>query len=306
MNVYPDNRLALADTKILIVTSPNPISFDNEFGRLDTHPNKFQVRCPAQASDVGVLLVIGQSNSANYAAHKHATAYPKRVFNYHKGDCFIASSPLLGAAGEGGEFITMLADNLITNGTYKSIVIISSGIGGVPISPWRQGNNLNKMLLKTIDTFDNQYKVTEIIWHQGETDFNLNTGTKFYIDSFQSLLYSMEKKGISAKAFIAVATRCGDKNSWTYNNSVANAQRLLVDNKKIFMGADTDLLLGEGDRDAVDHCHLSQDGQEKTAKAYSDAISNVHKNMDVALMPPRFLCDYFLRSICNELFISRK
>ena len=86
----------------------------DKFGRLVMHPNKVQVSCPPQTEDMAVLLAIGQSNSANYAEKKFTTEYPKQVFNYFEGKCYIASSPLLGANNEEGEFITVLADRILT------------------------------------------------------------------------------------------------------------------------------------------------------------------------------------------------
>ncbi|NDG26107.1 MAG: hypothetical protein EB120_02885, partial [Proteobacteria bacterium] len=123
--------------------------YDN-FGRLTAINGKSETACPTQSSDTGVLLAIGQSNSANHADKKVATRFPSQVFNYYDGKCYVASSPLLGATGEEGEFITPLADKLIENGTYKQIVIISSGIGATPISRWQADGDLNQMLLDTL------------------------------------------------------------------------------------------------------------------------------------------------------------
>jgi Carbohydrate esterase, sialic acid-specific acetylesterase len=117
-----------------------------------------------------VLLIIGQSNSANHADKKFTTQFPQSVFNYFEGKCYIASSPLLGATGEGGEFITPLADKLISVGAYKSVVIVSSGIGGTPISRWQKDGDLNEMLLSTLKRANQKYKITHVIWHQGESD----------------------------------------------------------------------------------------------------------------------------------------
>src|SRR5262249_13324511 len=66
----------------------------------------------------------------------------------------------------------------------------------------------------------------------------------------------------------AIATRCG---TWKAGSQTALAQQQLVDNDKIFLGANTDVLLGKADR-MPDGCHFSQSGQEKTAKSYAEAI----------------------------------
>lgn len=111
-------------------------------GRLTNFPNKLRVNCPKQTDETAVLLVIGQSNSANHAEKKYTTKNPTKVFNYYEGKCYVASSPLLGATGEEGEFITPLSDKLIANGTYKKVVIISADYGGSSISRWQKDGDL--------------------------------------------------------------------------------------------------------------------------------------------------------------------
>jgi hypothetical protein len=251
-------------------------SYDS-FGRLATFPNKSQVDCPKQTGQTAVLLVIGQSNSANHAEKKYTTENPTKVFNFWEGQCYVASSPLLGATGEEGEFITPLADKLIANGAYKSVVIVSSGIGGTPISRWQKDGDLNEMLLETLDKVKTTYTITDIIWHQGESDFGQSTSAKVYASAFHSLLSTMEQKGIKAPTFIAVATKCGYNQAWTYGNPTAIGQKSLIDNSNIFLGVNTDTLLDKADRRNTDGCHFSESGQEKTSTAFSEAIKKNKK-----------------------------
>ena len=248
------------------------------FGRLTTYPNKSQVNCPTQTDQTAVLLVIGQSNSANHAEKKYTTENPKKVFNYYQGKCYVASSPLLGASGEEGEFITPLADKLIANGTYNLVVIISSGIAGNPISRWQKDGDLNEMLLETLEEVKSKYKINNIIWHQGESDFISSTSAKVYANSFHSLMNTIEIKGVKALTYIAVATKCGLNATWTNDNPTAIGQKSLIDNKNIFLGANTDTLLEKIDRKMGDDCHFSQSGQDKTSSAFAEAIAKSKKS----------------------------
>jgi hypothetical protein len=134
------------------------------FGRLTYFPNKRQIDCPRQTTSTGVLLVVGQSNSANHAHKIYQTQYPERVINYFNGKCFIGSSPLLGATGPNGNFITLLADNLILNSTFKTVVIVASGVSGSPISRWKFGGDLNRMLIATLSEAGSRYSITDIVW----------------------------------------------------------------------------------------------------------------------------------------------
>jgi hypothetical protein len=248
------------------------ISVDN-FTRLINYPGKIEVACPKQDKNTAVLLVIGQSNAANHGEKKFLTKYPSKVFSYFNGKCFVASSPLLGASGIDGEFITPLADKLIDNGDYKSVVIIASAIGGTPIKLWQKGGDLNSMMLAVLAEVGSKFKVTDVIWHQGETDFSAKTATEKYKDSFNSLLKTIRSKdNLMPPVYYAIATKCGPAPDWTANNPIAEAQRSLANSKyNIYLGADTDNLLLKEDR-SLGQCHFSEKGQLKTAEAFAKAI----------------------------------
>lgn len=248
----------------------HPIASYDEFGRLTSYPGKNEVNCPKQNKDTAVILAIGQSNSANYGAAKLSTQYPDRVVNYFEGKCYTATSPLLGADGARGEFLTPLADRLVESGTFKSVIIISSGIGGSPISRWQRDGDLNEMLLMTLRNMRGKYRITEVIWHQGESDYENHTSSKNYVKSFNSLLTTLIERKVDAPVFIAIATKCGKIKTWKAENPTAIGQRQLIDNKRIFLGADTDSLLTKFDR--IGQCHLSASGQLITANSFATAI----------------------------------
>jgi hypothetical protein len=245
------------------------------YGRLIEISGKQEIACPAQNKETGVLLVIGQSNSANHAEKKLTTHHPSHVVNYYNGHCYVAGSPLLGATGEQGEFITEVADQLIDRKIYQDVVILSSGIGGSSITRWQVDGDLNQMLMDTLSLMK-EYKVTDILWHQGETDFGLSLNEKIYEKSFNSLKTSLRDAGVAAPFFIALATKCGDNPYWVPKNPVTTAQGKLADKQTIFLAANTDELLTVKDRQK-DLCHLSESGQMKSAAAYAEAIEHYHQ-----------------------------
>ena len=240
-------------------------------------PAKREVECPPQTASAAVLLVIGQSNAANGAERLVKTRFPDRVLNYFDGHCFVAGSPLLGSGGTEGEFITLLADDLIANGTYKSVMIRATAISGSQISRWQKGGDLNKLMLSTVIGFKSRYKITDIIWHQGEGDYMLGTTAPEYTASFQSMRKSLTDIGVSAPIFISISTFCGNDKPWKRDNPIAQAQAQLADPKaRILLGANTDQLLVSADRRKNDQCHFSESGQRKTASAYAAAIKDFH------------------------------
>lgn len=251
------------------------MSITTDVPRNNLADQRTPVPCPHQDSTVGVILVLGQSNAANYAEKKFGTKFPSVVVNYLAGRCYTAMSPLLGASGGEGEFITPLADKLIENDTYKSVVIIAAAVGGSQISDWSAGGMINRSLIKTIGQID-EYQVTDVIWHQGEADFIARTTTADYETSFNSLKQSLNDAGVVAPIFISIATKCGYDILWVRDNQIAIAQRRLVDNTEIFLAADTDDLLEVGDR-RPDECHLAYSGQLKVADAYAHAIRSYHQ-----------------------------
>lgn len=238
-------------------------------GGLVAYPGKVEVACPPQASDTAVILAIGQSNSANYGTNRVTTAYPDRVLNYFNGKCYVAASPLLGATGEGGEFLTPMADKLVRDGRYKTVILVAAGVGATTIFRWQRDGDLNDRLLAMLAGLRRHYKLTEIIWHQGENDFDESTSSKLYRAAFLSLLDSLRQHGGDAPVYVAIATRCGPH--WVANNPVAAAQRGLVEDRIVRLGADTDSLLTSADRQR-DDCHFSDSGQAKTAAAFAEAI----------------------------------
>jgi len=235
--------------------------------RLVFYPGKTEKPCPPQTARTAVILAIGQSNVANHAAARVATRHPADVLNYFDGKCYVAASPLLGASGDSGEFLSLLADRLIEDDVYRNVIIVASGIGGTPIALWQRNGQLNDMLIRILKDLAAGYTVTQVIWQQGESDFRVATPAADYVASFRSLVDVLTENGVDAPLYIAVSTKCSP---WTADNPVAPAQRSLVDNKRVFLGVDTDSLLAEEDR--YDGCHFSESGQRKTAAAYADAI----------------------------------
>ncbi len=199
--------------------------------RLIAYPGKTEVACPAPAASTAVILAIGQSNAANAGARKVTTRYPDRMLNYFDGKCYVAASPLLGASSEGGEFLTLLTDDLIEAGTYRGVIIVSAAHGGSPVSRWRRNGDLNQRLLSTLKAPPPGYNVT--VWRSA---------------------------GVTSSKSLSPP-----------DNPIADGQRAVIDNRRVFLGADTDALLGTADR-REDKCHLSDSGQTKTAAACAQAI----------------------------------
>jgi len=109
------------ELKGLIAKLTNQATGKDQFGRLLSYPGKTEIACPSQDQMTAVLLVIGQSNAANYQGQRHQSG-DDRVINFSAGHCYRAASPLLGADGELGETWTLLGTKLIQSGLYRTVI----------------------------------------------------------------------------------------------------------------------------------------------------------------------------------------
>jgi hypothetical protein len=235
------------------------------FLRLASYPGKIATPCPPPAADTAVILVLGQSNAANHGSERFTSQQGSSVLNLFEGKCYRAASPLLGATGEVGEFLTPMADKLIGDGLYKRVVLVPAAVGGTTISRWGVGGDLNEMVGTVIAGLPEGYKLTQVVWVQGEDDWIELTPPEAYTRSFASLLGTLPEVPV----FIAIATRC--TGIWRADNAIAQAQRRLIDNRRVFLGGDMDGLLSDADR-RPDQCHWLKSAQVKAANAFATAI----------------------------------
>ena len=240
------------------------------YGRLMRWEGKVEVSCPAQDARTMVLLIAGQSQTGNHAGQRHASAHGERVLNYLDGRCFLAASPLLGATGLWGESWTLLGNKLVEAGQADRVILVLASVSGTPLSRWSEGGDLNRVLLEAARQAQSRYRITHMLWHQGEADYEEGTPREDYARMFLGLVGSLRRAGLDAPVFVSVASTC--EPGWRPDNSVAEAQRALPDPAKgIFPGVDTDRLVGAIDR--YDGCHFGASGQEKFAEAWMKALA---------------------------------
>ena len=266
------NTSAVASNTSAVASNTSAVKFDS-FWRLTYSSAHTEVSCPKQNENVGVIVAFGQSNSANHAEYKFSTAELSGVINYYDGRCYLAESPLLGATGADGEWIALTAKKLIDEGVYEKVIVVSSGIGGTPIERWADGNDLNSMLLEVLQTLRNDYRVTDMVWHQGESDRS-DTHTEVYETYFLSMLNSIKAVGINAPVFVSIASICGAEGSWTYPNGVSDAQKRLIEVEGLELGVNTDEAVPIQLR--YDKCHFGKAGQELAASELANSIVTFH------------------------------
>jgi hypothetical protein len=254
----------VAQLRRLIGHQPDPAIETDRFGRLLSYPGKTEIACPVQDEMTAVLLVIGQSNAANYQGQRHRSA-DDRVVNFAAGRCYRAASPLLGADGRMGETWTLLGTRLVRSGLYRTVILLPVAVGGSPVRRWARGGDLNATMLAAIRAANVHYRITGVLLDQGAADFALRTPEAQYRSDLASLIDSLRAEGVRAPFFI---TRCSvGGEDWTADNPVARAQASLADDLRgIFDGPNTDRDITPFDR--YDGYHFSASGQEKYADAW--------------------------------------
>jgi Carbohydrate esterase, sialic acid-specific acetylesterase len=251
------------DVKGLVAKLTNSAKGKDQFGRLLKYPGKTEIGCPSQDKMTAVLLVIGQSNVANYQGQRHQSE-DDRVINFSAGHCYRAASPLLGADGELGETLTLLGTKLIQSGLYRTVILIPAAVGGSAIHRWAEGGDLNKMMVAEIQAAKGRYAITGVLLNQGAADFTLRTSEDQYRLDLKSLINTVRTQGVSAPFFITRSSL--GENGWSEDNPIAKAQASLADRQKaIFDGPNTDRDVTALDR--YDGFHFAASGQEK----YTDA-----------------------------------
>jgi hypothetical protein len=250
--------------KRLINEQLHPMIVTDRFGRLLRYPGKTEIRCPAQSDATAVLLVIGQSNAANYQGQRYQSS-DDRVVNFVAGRCYRAASPLLGADGRMGETWTLLGTKLVRIGLYRTVILIPVAVGGSAVHRWAAGGDLNATMLTALQAAKGRYTITGVLFDQGAADFALRTSEAQYRSDLASLIQSLRADGVGAPFFITRCSVGGD--DWTPDNPVARAQASLADDRRgIFDGPNTDRDVTPLDR--YDDYHFSASGQEKYTEAW--------------------------------------
>ena len=223
--------------------------------------------------DTAVLLVLGQSNAANFGETKY-TASCSRALNFYNGDLSHLSDPLKGANGDGGSPWSRLADILLQQRFAKTVIIAPAAVGGTSVEHWKPGGSLNHLITGTIAALQSKgLTITHVLWHQGEADHTLlnpymtaTENAQQYRVDFLELAGQLRSLNVHAPIFVSVATICGT----SADIELQNVQRDIPnDSLNIFHGPNTDML---GSPYRQEECHFNDDGLMVHALLWSDIL----------------------------------
>ena len=256
--------------------APSRYSFDDK-ERLIGDESKTAVACPTQTDRTAVLLILGQSNAANDGGQRHWSNYGARLVNSFDKRCFIAASPLLGSTDTKGEYWTLLGNELIESGQNDSVILAPLAYSGSEVARWASGGDLNPVLVETMKQLqDSGYRVTNVLWVQGEKDLVMGTTAEAYQEQFMSMVDTLRQHGVEAPVYISIASKCLEPSNGGFkehipDNPIVRAQlSLSKSGHGIREGVNSDALLDGDDR--YDDCHIGGTGAEKVSQAWLNLL----------------------------------
>lgn len=267
--------------------APSRYTFDDK-ERLIGDESKTPVSCPTQTDRTAVLLILGQSNAANDGGQRHRSKYGGRVVNAFDKRCFIAASPLLGSTDTKGEYWTLLGNKLIASGQNDSVILAPLAYSGSEVARWAAGGDLNPVLVDTVKQLqDSDYRITSVLWVQGEKDLVMGTTAEAYQEHFMSMVDTLRQHGVVAPVYISIASKCLEPSNGGFkahipDNAIVRAQLALQKSGHgIREGANSDALLDGEDR--YDDCHIGGTGAEKLARAWLNLLGGDHRHEGVTM-----------------------
>ncbi|EDM38237.1 hypothetical protein PBAL39_01442 [Pedobacter sp. BAL39] len=220
-----------------------------------------------------VFLAFGQSNSANYGEGDYKSRH--QVYNYYKGNVYLAQEPLLGPDGAGNSVWTRVADLVIDSGLYKNVIIVPCGIGSTSVQCWAEGK-CRKKLEETLAYLKKDHiKLTHIFWDQGETD-NVDGTTKAeYKARLQQVIKVIRDQGFDAPFYSSVTSYFpyDNEHPMGIDTGITTAQMELINERDdVIEGPNTDSLnLAYYRFNAV---HFTEAGLDKLAHEWFKKIKN--------------------------------
>jgi hypothetical protein len=230
------------------------------------------VDCPKPGPRTLVLLVVGQSHSANYAGERFV-GLPGNL-QALDGRCYPARDPALGTDGAAGNLWTQVGNVLVESRAYDAVVVALAAVGSVPVAAWAPGGKLQDVLRDALRLPDG-LAPTRVVISEGATDRIYKTDPAAFKASYQALIQSLRAKAPQVPLYVSFETGyCSstDVNVYDPRDPIRVALDQLVDPpSRIFGGADMDAMVGAERR--YDGCHMDGQGSRRIAAEWARILS---------------------------------
>jgi hypothetical protein len=227
-----------------------------------------------------VIIMQGQSLIANRAEGTYTTKNRDNAlnFNIYDGELYQCSNPVLGTdldvshPSNTNSSTCQIADLLINAGTFRTVIMVPTAVGGTLCSDWTLGGALYQRIVVTMLRLASRgLSPTWILNHQGESDHLAGTPRAALAQCYRNLSQAYVNHGSgSARFFVPTESILYN----VANSTVTGAQADAVawGCPQCRRGADYDSLTGPVNR--WDGTHWTQTGAASAAALDAAVITN--------------------------------
>lgn len=267
IGLLAEERFRIAQRVRVVLSGANPgdVAHDaTTVARVDWNPTPAPVDCPTNRPIV--LLLVGQSNAANYVTERVSAPAPVSV--RYGGQCYRASDPLLGATGDRGSIWSRLGSR-IAAASGRPVLLVPIAVGSASVEAWAPGGVLNPRLeLALLDLQALGLRADAIIYQQGEFEGEGRADAAQYRRHLEALLRQLSRA--SPSVFVALTSKCSGK----VNSAIRAAQEGAMAAAGARRGVDMDAI---PDEDRRNLCHLSGAAADRIARSWLDILrSSLH------------------------------
>jgi hypothetical protein len=213
------------------------------------------------------ILIIGQSISSNCNEKKYSPV--SGVYQVDlQGNRVAAKDPFLWADCNSGSIWIPFGRLIIESGLTDEVTLMPIGVAGTKLVEWLPGGIANEKMQRALAiAHDASIRFDYIFFYQGSSDIGENPNK--YKNQLVQLNRIVRKGTGYVDWLIAQHSRCFDK----YDAAIAQVQRSFI-GEPFYAGPNSNQL---GNEYRLDRCHLNQEGQEKMASLWVDALINAAK-----------------------------
>ncbi len=166
------------------------------------YAGKAEVQCPKQSQRTAVLLIAGQSNAANNGAQRHRTQLSLTECSTLLAD--VAMSPrrrCLARPDLPASPGPCLPTSSLTPAAFDHVILAPVAVGALKCRAMGQRWRAQRTMIPLLQDLTTHYRVTHVLWHQGETDFALKTDPARYKEQFMSFVDTLRANACRRNGF---------------------------------------------------------------------------------------------------------
>ena len=249
----------------------------------------FSTNSAHPTAQVANILVIGQSNSANYGSPTDSYQPINNVVRLASNGIWTrADSPSYSlASGSGGNLEGRIGDALINQSSINQVRILNVSVGGTRLGWWRSDALTDAYAKRPDDSFvyangrlyerltyaaqiaqNENFSFTHVLVCIGESDGLAGTTTAQYKDDFLKVQSDLIALGIEAPIFLSRTSYGGTE---SYPQIVQAQSELINESSQIYAGPHTDSYVGPVYR--WDGLHFSVAGLDAVGALWATSIA---------------------------------